>query len=291
MRRVFFLVWVGVSSLSAAELAVERSTESPKTVITSRSARVLGKGKSAEFTGNVVLTRGHDYMSADRLVTEDDNRLARAWGKVFFRRDGAEEPVRWEAWGERAVYDTVSSSGTLWGDTRPAHARRTPVGGSLSGGVVDMKAPEISFSRANRSTGTTEFSAGIVNGRGGVYLKSVEAGPVSRTTELWADRADFDGPADLFRLTGAFAPNGAFDSEEAGTGGPPAGLDQPFARQTQGREKRELRGDVIILHPSDKRLEVERAVRANLLFEAGRAPAVDGKGKKRKETKTGGSAR
>jgi lipopolysaccharide export system protein LptA len=101
---------VGVSSLSAAEdLAVERSTESPKTVITSRSARVLGKGQSVEFTGNVKLTRGNDFMSADRLVTEDNNRLARAWGKVFFRRDGAEEPVRWEAWGDRAVYDTVRS--------------------------------------------------------------------------------------------------------------------------------------------------------------------------------------
>ena len=43
--------------------------------------------------------------------------------------------------------------------------------------------------------------------------------------------------------------------------------------------------------PYDMGVVVERAVRANLLFEAGRAPAVDGKGKKRKETKTGGSAR
>jgi hypothetical protein len=74
---------------------------------------------------------------------------------------------------------------------------------------------------------------------------------VSRVTELWADRSDFDGPADLFSSRRGLRPErGRGFAEEAGTGGPPAGLDRPYARQTQGREKRELRGE-IILHPSD----------------------------------------
>jgi hypothetical protein len=264
MSRLFFLVLFVAVTAAAEDLAVVRSTDLPKTVITSKSARVLGKGQSVEFTGDVTLTRGNDFMSADRLVTEDNNAVARAWGQVFFRRDGGEDPVRWEAWGDRAVYDTSVASGTLWGERQRALARRTPNGvAALAGGVVEMQAPEISFSRVSRSTGTSALSAGIVNGRGGVYLKSVEAGPAPRVTELWADRSDFDGPADCFRLEGAYAlANGGAEPE-----GPPASLDRPYARQSQGREKRELRGKVILLHPSIRRLEVERAVQANLLFE------------------------
>jgi len=273
MKRILFGVMLAAGSVAAEELAVVRSTDLPKTVIVSKSARVLGKGQSVEFTGDVTLTRGTDFMSADRLVTEDNNNVARAWGRVFFRRDGAEEPVRWEAWGDRAVYDTSVASGTLWGETQPARARRTPQGGAdMTGGVVEMVAPEIDFSRVNRSTGTTPLSAGIVNGRGGVYLKSVESGKVSRVTELWADRSNFDGPADRFRLEGAFAPAGAFGGSSSEGGfvfpGVPGGVDRPYARQGQGRDKRELRGQVIVLHPSSRRLEVERAVQANLLFES-----------------------
>lgn len=292
MRRLFLFVLFATVTAAAEDLAVVRSTDLPKTVITSKSARVLGKGQSVEFTGDVTLTRGNDFMSADRLVTEDNNNVARAWGQVFFRRDGAEEPVRWEAWGDRAVYDTSLASGTLWGERQPARSRRTPNGVvAMAGGVVEMVAPEISFLRVSRSTGTSDFSAGIVNGRGGVYLKSLEAGPPSRVTELWAERSDFDGPADSFRLSGAFAPKGAFVPGGEGPwhggavpeGGPPSPLDRPYARQSQGREKRELRGEIIVLHPSSRRLEVERAVQAYLLFEPGRSPATEGKEKKGKE--------
>ncbi len=298
MRGAWVLLLMGVSSLSASEVAVERSTEAPKTVITSQSARVLGKGQSTEFLGDVKLTRGNDFMSADRLVTEDNNAIARAWGHVFFRRDGTEEPVRWEAWGDRAVYETAAASGTLWGETRMARARRTPNGDeAMAGGVVEMVAPEITLARVSRSTGTSALSAGIVTGRGGVYLKSVEAGTVPRVTELWSDRSYFDGPADLFRLEGAFAPPGALASSGAFAPapggvdrvGPPVLTDRPYARQGQGREKRELRGEIIVLHPSERRLVVERGVRADLLYEAGRSPA-ERKGKKKEET-TGVPAR
>lgn len=292
-----FVLFMAVTA-AAEDLAVVRSTDLPKTVITSQSARVLGKGQSVEFTGNVTLTRGNDFMSADRLVTEDNNNVARAWGQVFFRRDGAEEPVRWEAWGDRAVYDTSLASGTLWGESQPARSRRTPNGVvAMAGGVVEMVAPEISFSRVTRSTGTSDLSAGIVNGRGGVYLKSLEAGPPPRVTELWADRSDFDGPADCFRLSGAFAPKGAsapkgafvpggegpWRGGAAPEGGPPVPLDRPYARQRQGRDQRELRGEIIVLHPSSRRLEVERAVQTYLLFEPSRSPATEGKEKKGKE--------
>lgn len=280
-RQIIGLILLVGGIGSAAEEGVVRSTGLPKTVITSRSARVLGKGQSVEFTGNVTLTRGNDYLSADRLVTENNNTVARAWGQVVFRRDGAEEPVRWEAWGDRAVYDTSLSSGTLWGESRPARSRRTPNGAAaMAGGVVEMVAPEISFSRVLRSTGTSDLSAGIVNGRGGVYLKSLEAGPPPRVTELWADRSDFDGPADCFRLAGTFVPwHGGAEPE----GDPPALLDRPYARQRQGRDQRELRGEIIVLHPSRRRLEVERAVQAYLLFEPGRSSVPAGKEKKGKE--------
>jgi lipopolysaccharide transport protein LptA len=177
MRGAWVLLLMGVSSLSASEVAVERSTEAPKTVITSQSARVLGKGQSTEFLGDVKLTRGNDFMSADRLVTEDNNAIARAWGHVFFRRDGTEEPVRWEAWGDRAVYETAAASGTLWGETRMARARRTPNGDeAMAGGVVEMVAPEITLARVSRSTGTSDLSAGIVTGRGGGVFEKRRGG-------------------------------------------------------------------------------------------------------------------
>lgn len=290
MRGASVLLLFGAASLAASDVSVARSTETPKTIITSQSARVIGKGQSTEFKGDVKLTRGNDFMSADRLVTKDNNAIAQAWGHVYFRRDGFQEPVRWEAWGDRAVYETTIASGTLWGETRMARARRTPNGEKLmAGGVVEMVAPEITLARVTRSAGTSDLSAGIVTGRGGVYLKSVEAGPVSRVTELWSDRSYFDGPADLFRLEGAFATPGANGPTSEGVDrvGPPILTDRPYARQGQGREKRELRGEVIILHPSERRLVVERGVRADLLYQAGRSLDTQRKGKKKKETQTG----
>lgn len=250
--------------------SVIRSTEGVKTVITSKSARVLRKGDSVEFTGDVQLTRGHDFMSADRLVTEDNNNVARAWGKVFFRRDGPGEPICWEAWGDRSVYNSAASSGTLWGESQPAHARRTPrEENDLPGGVVDMFASEITLTRVEKSSGTSDLSAGIVKGRGGVYLKSMGGASPVRVTELWADRSDFDGPSDRFRLEGAFAATGAFVSQSTFTGLPPEGgaPPRPFGRQTQGRDVRELSGEVIDLHPSERRLVVQRSVQAHVLFE------------------------
>jgi hypothetical protein len=317
---VFCLFWGG---LCAAEFGVVQSTEVPKTVITSLSARVLGKGSSVEFKGNVQLTRGSDFLSADRLVTEDNNNVARAFGNVFFRREDVGEVVRWEAWGDRGVYDSGLSSGTLWGENSPARARRTPLSGAaLPGGAVEMVAPEIFFTRVDSSSGTSALSAGIVRGRGGVYLKSVEAGLLGRTTEVWSDRSDFDGPADRFRMEGAFAPKGAFapngafatsgafgtDGAFAPNGaipssgmfsfngllavgaGPPLPLDRPYARQTQGLGKRELRGEIIDLHPSEKRLVVRRSVKADLLFETRRTGAGE-KEKMVKESKPGVPAR
>ncbi|MBL8023755.1 MAG: hypothetical protein JNK54_05670 [Elusimicrobia bacterium] len=249
----------------AAENPVVVSTDLPKTIITSESARVIGKGESVEFLGKVTLTRGSDFLSADRLVTEEKNTFARAWGSVFFRRESSDQPVLWEAWGDRAVYDTQTASGTLWGKGRPARARRTPeVKGRVSGGTVDMESPQITLARVERSTSSAGVSAGVVQGSGGVYLRSVERGPVDRLTELWSDRVDFDGPLDRFRLEGAFVPW----SGMAVPGGPPPALDRPYARQIHGWDKRELRGLLIDMHPTDRRLVVEKRVRADLLYES-----------------------
>jgi lipopolysaccharide transport protein LptA len=246
-------------------LSAEVSTDLPKTVITSQSARVMGKGQSVEFTGKVTLTRGDDFLSADRLVTEDKNTWARAWGNVFFRRTSSEEGVLWEAWGDRAVYDTQTASGTLWGKNQPARARRTSaLSGKVSGGTVNMLASQITLAQAHRSTATSELSTGILYGLGGVYIKSVETAPLDRVTELWSDRVHFDGPADRFRMEGAFVSWAA----GAPAGDPPPGLDRPYARQIQGLDRRELRGTIIDMHPESRRLVVEKMVRADLVYES-----------------------
>jgi lipopolysaccharide transport protein LptA len=268
---------------AAAEGDVVGSTAAPKAVITSRSVRVLDKGRRVEFTGEVALTRGDDFLSTDRLVTEEATNVSRATGHVYFRQENAGEAVRWEAWGDQGVYDAEVASGTLWGNGRPARARRTPLGpGGAPGGTVDLVAPEISFARVLVSTAPGARALGRALANGGVYVKSAEDGPVARVTEMWSDRADYDGPADRFRLEGAFRPWPGLPPP----GAPPARLDRPYARQVQGAERRQLRGEVIDFHPAARRLVVERAVRAQILFDPNKSAKRAGSDSEGKERKT-----
>lgn len=244
--------------------AVNASTAAPKTVITSRSARVLGKGRTVEFTGDVVLVRGSDTMWADRLITEDNNAFARAWGNVVFRRESEGDPVRWESWGDRAVYDTRLASGTVWGDGKSARARRTPVGDpSLRGGVVDVEAPVITLARTSTGPVVSDAAAGLAQARGSVYIKSLESTPTVRVTELWSERADYNGPEDRFAVEGVYGVSAWGDRPD----GPPANLDRPYARQSQGRDLREVEGERIVFHPVSRRLVVERRAKAFIRFE------------------------
>ncbi len=258
---------LGVAGVTRAadSAAVNASTAAPKTVITSRSARVLGKGRTVEFTGDVVLVRGADTMWADRLVTEDNNAFARAWGNVVFRRQSEGDLVRWESWGDRAVYDTRLASGTVWGDAKAARARRIPVGDpTLRGGVVDVEAPVITLARTATGPVVSDGAAGLAQARGGVYIKSVESTPTARVTELWSERADYNGPEDRFEVEGVFL--GKWESAEGEEGLPPT-LDRSYARQSQGRDQRELEGERIVFHPAARRVVVERRARAFIRFE------------------------
>lgn len=238
-----------------------------KTVISSDRMRVLGKGQSAEFTGRVRLTREEDLLTADRLVTEEKNTLARAWGGVYLRRELPADALRWEAWGDRGAYDTAAASGTLWGDAAPARARRSSSNNAPeSAGRFKMEAPEILF-RDARST--VPAQGGFAEGRRGVHLQAEEPPPEGRTTDLWADSMNYDGPGNRVVLSGGFARDGGPD-------GPPPNMDRPFARQRAGRDLRELRGRSLVYYPNDQRLSVSGTVEAYLEFDAG---AVPGRGK------------
>lgn len=287
-RLLFFAVLAVAGEAAAGGPDVGVSTAAPKAVITSRSVRVLDKGGRVEFTGDVKLTRGDDFLSTDRLVTEEATNVSRATGHVYFRQENAGEGVRWEAWGERGVYDSEVASGTLWGNSPPARARRTPLGpGATPGGKVDLEAPEISFARVAVSTAPGSRALGRARAAGGVYVKSAEDVPIPRVTEMWSDRADYDGPADRFRLEGAFRPWPGLPPP----GDPPARLDRPYARQVQGSERRQLRGEIINFHPAARRLVVERAVRAQILFDSSKSANGAGSEIKGKERKTGVPAR
>lgn len=263
-RELLICLGLCVSLCAADDSVVNASTAPPKTVITSRSARVTGKGRFVEFTGDVVLVRGADTLWADRLITEDNNAFARAWGSVRFRRQSFGDPVLWESWGDRAVYDTRLASGTIWGDASVARARRSPEGDpSLRGGVVDVEAPVITLARIATGPVVSDGAAGLAQARGGVYIKSVESTPIARVTEVWSERADYNGPEDRFEVEGVFPRPFAENASD----GFPQVLDRPYARQIQGREQRDVEGERIVLHPTAQRVVVERRAKARMRFE------------------------
>jgi lipopolysaccharide export system protein LptA len=122
MRRAFFLL--ALAALTGPAAGAEK--EAPKTVIKGARMEVLQKGEVTEFRGGVTLTRGSDFMSADRMVSREKEGVTRAWGNVYLRRRDPERGVLWEAWSDDGVYDTNLSSGTLWGNVFMEVAESTP---------------------------------------------------------------------------------------------------------------------------------------------------------------------
>lgn len=122
MKRIFLLLLVllGPSAAPAQEAA-------PKTVIKGGRMDVLKKGEITEFRGGVTLTRGNDFMSADRMVSREKEGVTHAWGNVYLRRKDPERKVLTEAWSEEAIYDTNISSGTLWGNVFMEISESTPI--------------------------------------------------------------------------------------------------------------------------------------------------------------------
>ena len=101
-------VSTGAAMVAVSTPAVSLSTgpvaPPPKTVITSKKVQVLQRGRAVEFTGDVTLTREGDRLTADRVVTEEGNTVARAWGHVALSRNSPVENLTWEAWGDEAAY-------------------------------------------------------------------------------------------------------------------------------------------------------------------------------------------
>lgn len=125
--KTFFraLSFFAVVALRASVLALPPEEE-VKTVIKGARMDVLKKGEMTEFTGGVTLTRGNDFMSADRMVNHEKDGVTQAWGRVYLRR---KDPIRgalWETWSDRAVYDSNASSGTLWGNVYMEVRESTP---------------------------------------------------------------------------------------------------------------------------------------------------------------------
>lgn len=280
-------VSTGAAMVAVSTPAVSLSTgpvaPPPKTVITSKKVQVLQRGRAVEFTGDVTLTREGDRLTADRVVTEEGNTVARAWGHVALSRNSPVENLTWEAWGDEAAYDTSNSSGTLWGVTAPARAARAMI---LADGKKEVRfqleAQRITFFQ-DRSGGVAESSAplSMADAGGGVFIRSEESAPRPRRTELWSGRAVFDGREGRLTLENGFRPPPGFSNTM-----PPSESDRPFCRQTVGREIRDVSGEVMTYRPSTRRLVVERNAMARVLFEA-KAAAVETKLKKEKKKARG----
>jgi lipopolysaccharide transport protein LptA len=248
---------LGLSAALFAAFTSAWAAPQDRTVITSRSVRVLDKGRLVEFTGDVRLTRGSDFLSADRLVTEEERDFARAWGHVVLRRDDASTGTRWEAWGDRADYSPEASSGTLWGDAAPVRARRYAADRG-EGPAFELETAVLRFQR-----GGGDRRADTAHASGRVRLHQRDDVAPARESVLWSDEAFFDGASGEMRLTGAF------DGERTGRLGPvgiPVGP-RPYAQQKEGVEWREMAGRTIRYRSSDRRLAVEGEVQALVRFE------------------------
>lgn len=119
MRRTLLLLCLLASALRA-------EAPEPKTVIKGTRMDVLKKGEITEFRDGVTLTRGNDFMSADRMVNHEKTGVTQAWGRVYLRRRDPGKGVLWEAWSDQAVYDSNEASGTLWGKVFMEVSESTP---------------------------------------------------------------------------------------------------------------------------------------------------------------------
>lgn len=286
-RWAALLFWAATASAAetaatvpAVSVSTAPEAPAPRTVITSRKVRVLDRGRAVEFTGEVTLTREGDQLTADRVVTQEGNTIARAWGRVTLRRRSPVENLMWEAWGDEAVYDTAGSSGTLFGVLSPARAARSVVqDGAKKELRFELAARRITFFE-ERPVAPSTAAASMAEADGGVYIRSEETAPKPRRTELWAGRAAFDGREGRLTLEGGFEVPPGFSGAR-----PPEATDRPFSRQTMGREIRDVSGEVMTYRPAVRRLVVERRALARVLYEPRTSATADAP--RRKEKKRG----
>jgi lipopolysaccharide export system protein LptA len=119
MRRLLlFALLVPAAGLLAAE--------APRTVLKGRKMEIIKRGETVSFSGGVTMTRGNDFMSADRMINHEKEGVTEAWGNVYLRRTDPVRRAQSEAWGDEGTYDSVQTSGTLRGNVIAEIRESTP---------------------------------------------------------------------------------------------------------------------------------------------------------------------
>ncbi|HOW28796.1 MAG TPA: LptA/OstA family protein [Elusimicrobiota bacterium] len=274
-RFLAVVLWGSAVTLPVGATAGETpasSTETPKTVITGGRMNILEKGDAVEFSQGVQMTRGRDYMTADRVVYEEKQGRVRAWRgddeskRVYLRRDVQEENLRWEAWADEAVYDTAIGSGTLIGRTQLVKVRRTFLKPAPGAGVFEMESQTLMFLQKSTVAAasaplpvavSTAIGPGSVRASGSVFVKFLDTVPEPRDTRVWAKDAAYDDLRGAIRFTGTY--------DEFPMKDPPPKKRKDVgarARQVTATAKRDLSGKSITYHIRDQRLIVEKNVKA-----------------------------
>jgi len=204
----------------AVPAEVAASTEPAKTLISGRQMNLLNKGDAVEFVGGVKLVRGNDFLSAERMVSEEKKGLTHAWGDVYMSRRSTETGVVMEAWADEAEYDSNSSSGTLWGHERVARTRRTPpprgAGDKIRALVMEGDRIIVYPATAPVSDNVddaTPASRNMAEAHGRVYVYYEEESTVTKKTFVWAGHAFFNGPAAAVKFWGGIRPRGKYKTE------------------------------------------------------------------------------
>jgi hypothetical protein len=117
-RFLFLSLLVPAAGLLAAD--------APKTIVKGRKMEIIQRGETVAFSRGVTLTRGNDFMSADRMIDHKKTGITEAWGNVYLRRQDPARGARSEAWGDEGTYDSNQTSGTLRGNVFAEIRESTP---------------------------------------------------------------------------------------------------------------------------------------------------------------------
>ena len=103
-----------------------RALDAPKTIVKGQKMEVIKRGESVAFSGGVTMTRGDDFMSADRMINHEKQGITEACGNVYLRRKDPVHGSQSEAWGDEGTYDSNQTSGTLRGNVFAEIRESTP---------------------------------------------------------------------------------------------------------------------------------------------------------------------
>jgi hypothetical protein len=235
-----------------------RAGETLKTLIKGARMDVIKKGEAVEFKGGVTLTRGRDFLSADRMINREGQGLTQAWGHVYLRRLDPTGTLVWEAWGDEALYDANASSGTLWGRGGACRAKRSSLTGGPATAPLFLESDKLTFFElAEKPAAATQARA-----TGRVYVDYTEPAAGGRRTRVWSDRADYDGAGRKIRFEDPYPAGGPRASDRPPW---PEGA-KPRVRvwQQEGASGRDIAGDSVVFFESDSRVVVEGNVMAYL---------------------------